>query len=151
MKRLSEIISPIIKESGLEEGIRLDIIKRRWNELFGPPLCLHLYPISMRDGELIVNVDSTLWLQEASLQKKNILKNLTPFGLKDVRFRLGRVFRGREARQEKEEKGHKKPLSPDSLRYIAEVISPIKDYELKETIRTVMEKSFSRTQGSDSC
>ncbi len=149
MKRLSEVLSPILRESGLEEGIRLDLIKKRWDELFGPPLCLHLYPVSLRDGELIVNVDSPLWLQEVSLQKENILKNLTPFGVRDVRFRLGRVFRGRKERQGKAEKGHKKILSPDSLRYIAEVVSPIKDHELKETIRTVMERSLSRT--TDSC
>lgn len=145
MKRFAEIISPLLKELGLETGIRLELLKRRWDELLRPPLCLHLYPISIKDRELIVNVSSSMWLQEITLHKEDILILLKPFGLTDVRFRLGRVPRRHDLKAKKgDDKISKCTLSPQLLRYIEKTLEPVSDKELREVIRPVIEKSLSR-------
>jgi predicted nucleic acid-binding Zn ribbon protein len=43
---------------------------------------------SLRDGVLIVEVDSSAWLYQLSLKKDVLLKKL---GLKDIRFRIGEI------------------------------------------------------------
>lgn len=145
MKSLADIISPILRASGLEEGVRFDLIKHRWDDLFRKPLSLHLYPVSLRDGELLVNVDSSVWLQEVTIRKEELLNVLKPFCIKDIRFRLGRVgFRRENIRSKKgRDKETKRELTPQSLRFINDTISPVKDDDLREVIRATMEKSLS--------
>lgn len=145
MKSLADIISPILRSSGLEEGVRFDLIKHRWDDLFREPLSLHLYPVSLRDGELLVNVDSSVWLNEVTIHKEELLNVLKPFCIKDIRFRLGRVgFRRENIRSKKGcDKETKRELTPQSLRFINDTISPVKDDDLREVIRATMEKSLS--------
>lgn len=145
VKSLAEIISPILRQSGLEEGMRLDIMRRRWDELFREPLSLHLYPASLNDGELLINVDSPTWLQEVTIHKKEILNVLRPFCIKDIRFRLGRAgFRREKIRSEKGyDREPERELTPQSVRFINETISPVKDDDLREVIRATIEKSLS--------
>ena len=144
MKSIAEIISPILRESGLEEGVRLNLIKSRWDGLFREPLSHHLYPVSLKDGELLMNVDSPVWLQEVTLHKEEILKVLKPFNVKEIRFRHGRSgFRRQGNRERQEDKRLNKGLSPESLNFIDETIGPLEDSELKDAIRSAMEKSLS--------
>lgn len=150
VKRVGEIISPILKKSGIEEGVRLDMIKARWDGLFNPPLSFHLYPFRLKDGVLLINVDSPVWLQEVSLHKEDFLKLLKPFGPKDVRFRLGRVRFRKQDPGRGNDKKFRKPLSPKTITYIDEAIAPVKDHELKEIIRHAMEMSLCRIL-NDSC
>lgn len=144
VKSLADIISPILRESGLEEGVRFNLIKHRWDELFREPLSLHLYPVNLKDGELLVNVDSPVWLQEVTIHKEELLNVLKPFCVRDIRFRLGRIgFRRENIRSKKKgDKGPKRELTPQFLRFINDTISPVKDDELKEAIRATMEKSL---------
>jgi hypothetical protein len=141
VKRLNEIISPILRESGLEEGVRLHLLKRKWKELFREPLSLHLYPSRLSGEELLVNVDSPVWLQEVSLHKEEILKVLEPFRIKEIRFRMGRVFHDKQ-KTANVSKVHKKPLSPQSISFIEEAIESIEDDELRAAIRATMERSL---------
>lgn len=150
MKSLADIISPILRESGLEEGVRFNLLKKKWDGLFQEPLRLHLYPASLKEGELIVNVDSPIWLQEVTLQRENFLKALKPFGLKGIKFRLGRVSQTKKASRSVHEKGKRsKKLPQETLRFIDETIDQLKDIELKEIIRAAMEKSLSHEGPSE--
>lgn len=142
MNRLADIISPILRESGLEEGVRFSLLKQRWDDLFREPLSLHLYPVSLRDGELLVNVDSSVWLQEVTVHKEEILSVLKPFCIKDIRFRLGRAgFRRQGSKDNQGHKGNKR-LAPESRRLIDETIGLLLDKDLKEAVRSAMEKSL---------
>lgn len=148
VKSLADIISPILRDSGLEEGVRFNLLKDRWDELFREPLSLHLCPVNLKDGELLVNVDTPVWLQEVTIHKKELLNVLKPFCIRDIRFRLGRVgFRKGNIRSKKEQdKEPKRELTSQSLRFINNTISPIKDDELREAIRATMEKSLQRIE-----
>lgn len=142
MNRLGELISPFLKQAGIEEAVRLERIKEEWLDIFNEPLSSHMYPISLKDGELLINIDSPVWLQQVSFYKDDIARKLSPFEVKGVRFRLGRIASGDNARTTKPAQSSGKSISPEAARDIEDAISGIKDQELRESIRKVMEKSF---------
>lgn len=150
MKSLADIISPILRKSGLEEGVRFSLLKNRWDDLFREPLSLHLYPVSLRDGELLVNVDSSVWLQEVTVHKEELLNVLKPYYVKDIRFRLGKVFFRQRYRKQGVDREYKRELSSQHLSFIDEVVRSITDNELRDTIRATIEKSFLRKDSTSS-
>lgn len=142
MNRLGKLISPFLKQSGIEEAVRFERIKEEWLDIFNEPLSYHMYPISLKDGELLINIDSPVWLQQVSFYKDDIVRKLSPFEVKGVRFRLGRIASGDNTRTAKPAQSSGKAISPEAARDIEDAISGIKDEELRESIRKVMEKSF---------
>lgn len=144
MNRLGKLISPFLKQSGIEEAVRLERIKEEWLDIFNEPLSSHMYPFSLKDGELLINIDSPVWLQQVSFYKDDIAGKLSPFEVKGVRFRLGRIASGNNARTTKPVQSSGKSISTEAARDIEDAVSGIKDQELRESIRKVMEKSFLR-------
>ena len=150
MHRADSLLNAFIKEHGIQEGIKLSEIKKRWNNLFTKPLSYHMSPVILSEGELLINVDSHLWLQELDFYKDDITKKLTSYGVKSVRLRLGRVFKNIES----DLRVHKAKdlfLSNNELSYIEETISLISDSELRDKIRKAMGKAIAtrKTQSSN--
>lgn len=141
MNRIDGLLSPLLKGLGIEEAVRFEGIKGEWTTLFGEPLSLHMFPSRLKNGELLINVDSPVWLQQISFYKAEILKNLGPFGIRDVRFRIGRV----DARKiHAPHRSQQKKVSLDSaaMQQIEEMVSEVKDSPVKESIRRAMERSL---------
>ena len=73
-----------------EEGVLL-----LWEAAAGCGAAKHSKPITIKKSELVVSVDSSSWLYEMTLRKKDILKNLEwKFGkknIKNIRFRIGEI------------------------------------------------------------
>lgn len=139
LKKLSVLISPLLKELDIEDGVRLGRIKKDWQQLFNTPISLHMSPASLKEGELLINVDSPVWLQQINFYKADIIKKLSPFGIGTVRFRLGRVLAKTGVRNQK---SRVKRLTTEELSYIEETVSPISDQELRDKIRKAIEKSI---------
>lgn len=99
MERAGSIVRSIVRDLGMEEGLQLSKIKRGWPELFRPPLGLHMSPVALKDSELLLNVDSPEWLQQISFLKADVLGRLVPFGVSEIRLKLGRVWRPESGRQ----------------------------------------------------
>jgi hypothetical protein len=94
VKRADSLIIPLIKELGVEDGVRLAEMKKNWDDLFNEPLVSHMSPFMLSEGEVILNVDSPVWLQELNFLKEDIIKKLHHYGVRSVRFRLGKVSTG---------------------------------------------------------
>lgn len=141
MNRIDGLLRPVFRQLGLEGALTLRDLERQWDTLFPPPLSLHLRPIRLRDGELLITVDSSVWLQQVSLYKDEISGRLRPFGVADVRFRLGRVSTGERRRKPREEKAMP-PLGPEDQQRIEESTAGIKDTALRESIRRAMGKAL---------
>ncbi len=148
MKRVDTLISPLLKGLGLEEAVRFERIKKEWATIFREPLSLHMFPSSLKNGELLIAVDSPVWLQQLSLFKAEIMKNLRPFEVKEVRFRIGRVEAGKKEAEETPQPG-KPSLGRDALREIDNTVAEVKDIGLRENVRRAMEKSFSKKRTRD--
>ena len=142
VKKIGNLISPLVAGLGLEEAVRFERIKKEWPEIFRKPLSLHMSPCSLKQGELLIAVDSPVWHQQLIFLKAEILKKVSPFGVKDVRFRIGKV---QTRTKEKPRPPLQKTPSLDraSLEQIEETVSELEDGPVKESIRKTMEKSFS--------
>lgn len=142
MKRADALLTPLIRSLGITDGIRLAQIKSHWHTLFQKPLGYHMSPSALSGNELLLNVDSPVWLQELKFYQGDIIRKLSPYQVSTVRFRLGRVF----AHESKEGKAPHPParsLTADEHAFIEEAISPLADEGLKEVIRKAITKAFS--------
>ncbi len=91
MKKAGTLLDPILRQLGIEAGVRLARMKSEWAALFEKPLSLHMSPGRLSEGELLLFVDSPLWIQQLNYYRQEIIAKLTHYGVTDVRFRLGRV------------------------------------------------------------
>jgi Dna[CI] antecedent DciA-like protein len=142
MNRADSLLGPFIKDLGIEDAVRLDEMKRNWNTLFREPLSFHMSPAVSSGGELLIIVDSPVWLQELNFYKEYIVKKLNLYGVEAVRFRLGRV--PASVRSIARSEGPRfKQLKAEEHSYIEEIISGIGDSELRGRVKKAMEKYLS--------
>lgn len=138
MKKVNSLIAPIISNLGMEEAVKLGHLRAKWSDIFERPVLLHISPASYREGELLINVDSPIWMQQLGFYKEDITKKLSGFGVNRVRFRLGKVFRLGKS----ESFSEKKQLTADDLSYINDIVSSVRDEELRNSIKKAMERSL---------
>ncbi len=141
MRRTDTILDPIIRDLGIEGGIKLARITSQWNTLFKEPLSHHMSPSSLSGDELIINVDSHVWLQELTFFKEDITRKLTSYQIKGIRFRLGRVdLRVRKIAEKAERKDRQITALDQS--FIEDAVKKIADSELKNTVRRTIAKAM---------
>lgn len=146
MKRADSVLTPFIRELGIEDGVKLAEIRRNWYNLFDKPLSYHMSPLILSKGDILLNVDSPVWLQELTFYKEDIIKKMSSYGVKAVRFRLGRVSTKVKSGIQGQ-KSRVKQLTTEELSYIEETVSKINDEKLKETVQKAMKKSFATGMG----
>ena len=142
MKKAEAVLGPMLKRLGIESGVRLERIRHDWFDIFEASLTLHMYPAGCTENELLLNVDSPAWMQQFSYYKKDMLRKLAPYGITDVRFRIGKVQKKKQQLPERK----KRTLSDDDLSFASGVVSGITDAQLKESIRKAIEKSLAVTR-----
>ncbi|MDP3260906.1 MAG: DUF721 domain-containing protein, partial [Thermodesulfovibrionales bacterium] len=69
MKRADSLLAPLIKNLKLEDAVKLGRIKTGWADIFEKPVSLHMFPAMLKEGELLINVDSPMWMQQLSFYK----------------------------------------------------------------------------------
>lgn len=141
MKSTGTLLGPIVKRLGIEEGVRLIRIRNDWHTIFDSPLSLHMSPSILSEGELLLNVDSPIWIQQLSYYKREILTKLSTYGVRDVRFRVGRITREKQLRQST---AAITELSSEDALFISGLVSDIRDDELKKAVKGAAEKSMRR-------
>jgi hypothetical protein len=143
VQRTDSLLIPLIKQLGIEDDISFVDIRRKWDQLFNKPLSYHMSPRKLSNGEILIHVDSPVWLQELHFYKDEILRKLHPYGVKAVRFKLGRVSTEIESKA-KSQKSKVKPLTNEELSYIENTVSGINDQDLRDKIRKAMGKSVAK-------
>jgi len=140
VKRADSLLAPLIKNLKIDEAVRLGRIRAGWPDIFEKPVSLHIFPVMLKEGELLINVDSPAWLQQLSFFKDKMADKLRGFGVKAIRLRLGRVVSAEK------EKGRKqilhKPMTAGDRSYIEKTVSNVNEEELRNGIKKAMEKSF---------
>ena len=94
-KPLEGLLKTVIKALGPGGRVSEEEMAEAWEEAVGAQAATHSRPVSLRRGELIVNVDGSSWLYELTLKKRGITEKLTAKlrkgKLKNIRFRIGEV------------------------------------------------------------
>lgn len=139
MERASSLLAPLIRRLGLEDGVRLARIKNDWNSIFDKPLSLHMSPSRISEGELLLYVDSPVWIQQLGYYKKDLLRKLGAYGVRNVRFMLGRVSQKKQPIAPAEKPAG---ISPEDESFMNAVISEVCDEDLREAVRGALEKSL---------
>jgi len=136
----------MFRDLGISERIKLDTINRRWSEVFSGPLAEHTAPVDLKEGMLVVVVDSPAWLQHLRFMKKDITAKLVSFGVNDIRLKHGNIYRDRENRPSapKTELPSYRQLTANETEGIERAVSGLEDSELKTLARSVLRKSAGR-------
>ena len=151
MKTISSLLGPIFKELGIEERLTIDEIRGEWRTIFNEPLSLHTYPVELTSGELLINVDSPVWLQQLKFFKQDIIKKLARYNIKTIRFKHGKVY----VRDEKERENQRelplppKSLGPSDISWIEEITSGLEDSEVRESVRKAIRKQLQKPKPKD--
>ena len=144
MKRADALLGSLIRDLGIQEGIRLAQITKDWHRIFHQPLTSHMFPSQFSQGQLTLHVDSHVWLQEMHFHKTAILGKLRAYGVNAVRFRLGKAGasgRGKAAGSMSGRGSVRKALSPDQVSLVEDAVSCVEDPELRGAIAAAMKKA----------
>ena len=137
LSRASEAIEPLARDLGLEPALKLYRIRKAWTSAVGNPLALHTWPASLASGRLTVHADNPAWLQQAGYFREKMTDKLASFGVRELRFRLGRIARDAPS--------HKPtPLrrrEPDH-EFIESLLKDIEDEDLRDSVRRAAKKSL---------
>lgn len=102
-----------------------------------------MVPALLSRGELLIVVDSPVWLQELRFRQDDIVRKLRPFRVEAVRFKLGKVSLNVSS-----DALHRAPqkkariLDSGELSLIENTVSPVDNTELRETIRSAIGKAI---------
>ena len=141
MKRADSLLAPLLKDSGIGSGVAFAGIKKNWFSLFQKPLSHHISPCLLTAGELLINVDSPAWLQELKFFKEDIQKKLHPYGIRSVRFRLGRVSMNVMS-DNKSRAPVARKLDEEERSFIENAVTNIDDDGMKQTVKKTIEKAI---------
>lgn len=76
---LSEILESLKATTALGRRLEEAEIWEHWQEIAGPELAPHAAPIGVRDGTLVVEVESSVWMHKFSYHKSKILEKSNNF------------------------------------------------------------------------
>ncbi len=128
MEKAGSLLGPVVKRLGIESGVRLSQIKKDWHTLFEKPLSLHMYPSRLTEGELLLNVDSPIWIQQLNFFRKDILTKLSRYGVREIRFRIGKISLVKVCEEPRPKPSE---LSSEDASFIECLVDHISDVELK--------------------
>ena len=91
MDEIKNIIPRVIEELSSKKPGTHDRIRQLWAALVDKKASRHVNLVGLKQGELLVNVDSPAWLFQMNLQKRRIketFKKEIP-EITDIRFKIG--------------------------------------------------------------
>ncbi|GAB6183139.1 DciA family protein [Thermodesulfovibrio hydrogeniphilus] len=137
MEKLSSILSPIFNNIGFEDAVVLKMLRKQWDSIFNAPIAKHTFPKEIKENTLIVIVDSNAWLNELILLKDDFLSKLLKYGIKDVVFKFGRIYKQRKNRKFENKL---RELSEEQKCWINDVLKDVREEEIKLMMKNVLTK-----------
>ncbi len=153
---LSDILARMARKKGWSKKFSRVQIWSLWEEIAGPSVSVHAWPLRFMEGDtLIIVVSDSVWMHQLYMQKTVLIKRFNDLlpeesQIKDIKFRLGDIERTRASfilkeRDEKGKKeGHLASCSEDDLAKADELFKSMEDQELRESFKRLYLKSCSR-------
>jgi hypothetical protein len=145
VKKTGAVLGPLLRNLGLESGVRLARIRNDWYEIFDEQITAQLFPASFSDRELLLHVSSPIWMQQCSFHKSELIKKLSAYDVQNIRFRLGRI-----PQKKQRTATTRKPLelTPENRSFLTELLSEVSDEDLKEAVKKAVEKSLTKRKSA---
>ena len=91
---VGDIVKAVFERIETGKSLTKEDVETRWKEIAGNA-AKHTHPASLRKTILTVLVDSSAWMQEMTLRKRILLKQLkTAFGkdkISGIHFKIGEI------------------------------------------------------------
>ena len=134
LKTLLQTIVSTIDGTPLQDQLR---IRDMWEAVVGPHIAKKATPEVIRNGILQVSVVSSVWMQELTFMKQQILERINQAcvssGVKDVRFRLGKTLPGMDNSDEE----MLPELTEEEQKEIEQQTATIEDQEVRESLQSL--------------
>lgn len=94
-KKLGDVMSDMLKRSGIADRIAQASVIPDWPSLVGPQIARVTQPVSItRTGTLFVSVTTNAWMTELSMMEPELLRRLNQktghLAIKKIRWQLAR-------------------------------------------------------------
>ena len=76
MEPISGVLPALLRDLGLEAGIMGWRAVREWPDAVGPRVARRARAVSFQEGTLIVEVEGSAWLQELSMLKRDLVRQV---------------------------------------------------------------------------
>lgn len=76
LEGVSEILESLKQSSTLGRNLEEAQIWQRWPELAGMDFMAHGRPLGVRDGMLIIEVDSAVWMHKFAYTKRRLMRRI---------------------------------------------------------------------------
>ncbi len=90
-KKIKNLLDDLIEDKGWEEKIEEANIPKLWEEAVGESIAESCKAVSLKDGVLIVETESSTWRSELKFRSESIIKSLNEkIGkniIKSIKFR----------------------------------------------------------------
>ncbi len=148
-KKLERIASPLknlLQAHGFSGRLSEYRILGQWTGMVGELIASHTRPVSVRGSKLYLGVDSPAWMQQLSLLKPELIEKVNrglgkQDAIKEIALNLAEIG------------GNKRDRPAPSVRYqltdeerakIDGFIADVRDPEVRESLRRLIEKDFLR-------
>ncbi len=136
MLKIGNILPSLFCNLGIEDAVRLKFLREKWNSIFSHPITEHTFPRDLKNKTLIVTVNSHAWLNELNLLKEDFVKKLHSYGIENVEFRFGRIYKN----MAQTDKKHNVSLSKEQKEWMNQTLKKIKDDEIKSITESMIKK-----------
>lgn len=134
-----ELLEVLSRRWRLRRRLPMALLPERWSALVGEPLARHVQPLTIRNGELVLAVDSPAWMSELQFQLPTLTARIQQ-GM--PRPAVKRLLLTLAPLTFDEEKARNVPLLPDlnerERASVEGVAMTCADPELRETVRRAM-------------
>ena len=144
MKKAGSILSAVIRNHPLEKLKTLGQLRSAWTDAVGETVSAHAQPVDLREGTLVVQVDTSVWMQQLSFLKPQMVGKLKPYEVRDVRFVLGRSSRVAPGARPENRGWSTIPLEARDEEFIGMCEDALDDPKLKKRISRLLHTALSR-------
>ena len=87
---VADLVSRLLRDLGLEDGVRGWQAVEEWPSLVGPRVARHSRAVGFQAGVLQVEVEGSAWMHELGFLKRQLLRTVNQHlgsdGVRDIRF-----------------------------------------------------------------
>ncbi len=151
-KTLKVVLQDSFKNLGIDSKLKEQEFLSTWDDVVGGKIASIAQPDYIRFKILFVSVADPIWIQQLSLMEDMIVDKLNRQSdrklIEKIRFRFGKIQRGRDQIKANTEKIRERRLSPLEREGIERELKPIKNQEIKDALKRLMVKGVVQREES---
>ncbi len=92
---IKDVVLKVIRKIEKQDPGKKETISKVWKDTVGEKAARHTRPVGIKRKVLAIEVDSSTWLYDLNLKKRDLVKDLkkklAKYKIEDIRFRMGDI------------------------------------------------------------